>query len=376
MSSTRRRRVRFLGGGWLRRLVPASAIALSVAIAAPSAAYAGTLVSDQADPGFPTADGRVKAMVPWNGTVFIAGSFRTVGGQPRGNIAQITNAGQVTLFRNDVNGPIDSMALSPDGSTLYFGGKFTAVGPTPRRNLAAISTGTGQVTGFAPNPSSRVKGIAVSSSRIYVTGSSTRSYDLAGHEDPNFHVDLSPPDFFPERVGGIGIFYFNGQLFLGGYFSAINGSAHKNLAAIDPATGNVTSWRGRSTCPPMSWTTSPDGKTLFMGCAGGGGHGNRPVAIDLATGNTLWEGNGDGNVQAVAWIDGILYVGGHFTYQLDVHQPRLMAFDAATGAILPWYPRGRVNSALGVWSLLAVNGSLWMGGDFTRPTNHLARFNP
>lgn len=359
-------------------LAAASVAAVALAVSPQAASGAGVLVSDKADTAFPTANGRVRTMLQVGTNVFVGGQFTSIGGQNRVSLAQLTTAGAVTSFIDDLDGAgsVESLAVSPDGLTLYVGGKFSSIGGQKRRNLAAIDVATGAVLPFNPGPAFKVKGVAVSSTRVYAAGTSVKSYQLTGAEDLAFSVTLSPPDFFPERMGAIGIYYVNGQLFLGGYYGAINGVARKNLAAIDPATGNITGWRGRSTCPPMGWSMSADGKTLYLACAGGGGHGNRAVAIDLASGITKWESDGDGNVQGVAEVNGVLYAGGHFTEQLGVMQPRLMAFDAATGAILTWYPQGRVNSALGVWSVLSVNGSLWIGGDFTKPASHLARFNP
>lgn len=363
----------------LRVGIAVAGLAAITALAAPQAASGtGVLVSSTPDPTFPTADGRVRTMLQVGTNVFIAGQFTTVGGQPRVSLAQLTTAGAVTPFvaNLDPTGFITSLAVSADQTILYVGGQFTSIGGVSRLNLAAVSVATGEVLPFAPNPAFKVKALTTSPTRVYAAGTSVISYQLSGVPDPAFSVTFAPPTFFPDRVGAIGIFYRNGQLFLGGYYSAINGVARKNLASIDPATGKITTWRGRSTCPPMAFSMSADGVTMYLACAGGGGHGNRAVSMDIASGVIHWQSDGDGNVQGVAEVNGVLYAGGHWTEQLGVAQPRLMAFDAATGTILTWYPPSGVNAEFGVWSLLNVNGSLWMGGDYTKPTKHLTRFNP
>jgi hypothetical protein len=44
------------------------------------------------------------------------------------------------------------LALAVSGSTVYAGGSFTSVGGQARRNLAALNIRTGAATAFNPNP--------------------------------------------------------------------------------------------------------------------------------------------------------------------------------------------------------------------------------
>ena len=52
-------------------------------------------------------------------------------------------------WRADVDGRVDSLAI--EGHTLHVAGTFTSIDGRPRRNLAAIDLRTGRVTSWRPN---------------------------------------------------------------------------------------------------------------------------------------------------------------------------------------------------------------------------------
>ncbi len=108
---------------------------------------------------------------------------------------------------------------------------------------------------------------------------------------------------------------------------------------------------------------------------GGIGDGGNFASFDLDTGATRWLGGTDGNVQAIALYDGIVYVGGHYenycgaapgTHLCPTPTPRskALAIGSLTGLLQPWHPV--VNSVLGIFALAGGSGYLAVGGDFTR----------
>ena len=158
---------------------------------------------------------------------------------------------------------------------------------------------------------------------------------------------------------------------IGGYFTSIDGVHHGYLAAIDPTSGTpVSTWRSEGTGFPVL-AIAVDSARVY---AGGAGPGGRFVAYDTNLGRRLRVDGTDGNVQAIAVLDGVVYAGGHFTEFCGstghktcagVRRMKIMAADGPTGALEEWDPGA--NSTLGVWSLAAdpASLSLFVGGDFT-----------
>ena len=96
-----------------------------------------------------------------------------------------------------------------------------------------------------------------------------------------------------------------------------------------------------------------------------GGSTNGVAAWNSSTGARQWSVGGDGDPQALAVQNGVLYVGGHFTSYDDRNATgHLVAVNPATGALLNWVVSP--NSALGVFALNSFQGHLSVGGDFTK----------
>lgn len=127
-----------------------------------------------------STDGIVLSITASNDSIFAGGIFRQIGGQPRNNLAKVSLAsGAVDALWNPL--PDSSanyqmvMALEPghDGS-LYVGGSFTTIGGMARRNLAKVSPeGTGAAEPvWDPSPNDTVRDIAVASDgSVFITGS-------------------------------------------------------------------------------------------------------------------------------------------------------------------------------------------------------------
>src|SRR5206468_6929869 len=119
-----------------------------------------------------------------------------------------------------------------------------------------------------------------------------------------------------------------------------------------------------------------DANGVYVAGAGGGGN----FAGLSPTGQPKWEGETNGNVQAIGVVGGIVYLGGHFqTYCGPQHgqhtctnpiaRDKLLAVNTSNGNLLPWAPGA--DSALGVFALTGSNstGNLFSGGDFKHTGN-------
>jgi hypothetical protein len=89
----------------------------------------------------------------------------------------------------------------------------------------------------------------------------------------------------------------------------------------------------------------------------------------------------NGRVRAIAYANGVAYIGGQFTSVRppgapvgtgEIPRNHLAAFDEATGALLPWNP----STDDLVWSLDVAGGSVYIGGRFSsvngQPRAHVA----
>lgn len=140
----------------------------------------------------------IRQMVPCGGTVFAVGQFTDI--KRYSTISTRRNAfsfsetnGVVTDWAPQVNGLVNSVALSSDCSTAYLGGKFTAVNGVTANNIVAVDTTSGAVkTTFKRSAAGQVGSLAMTD---------------------------------------------NGHLLVGGWFKKINGSARPYMASLDPITG-------------------------------------------------------------------------------------------------------------------------------------------
>jgi outer membrane protein assembly factor BamB len=223
-------------------------------------------------------------------------------------------------------------ALAASGRFLYLGGEFGTVNGEVRSRLA------------------RVDGI---------TGELDRNWTPAAN-GPVRTLELSPD---------------SNRLYAGGEFTTISGKTRRNLAALVASTGDLeTSWLRDYPGRPV-YDVEASGTRVYVA---GGGVGGGAAAFDASTGAPLWSLKGDGDFQAVAYLDGQVYFGGHFRVLDDgTRRKRLLAVAANTGALSEWNPK----ADRGVWALEAdaPNTRAYAGGDFTKisgqPREGFAQFS-
>jgi hypothetical protein len=322
------------------------------------------------------------------------------------------------------------LATAYAGETLYVGGDFTSVtagGRTVARSrLAAVNARTGALLGWAPAADSTVRAIAVSGRAVFVGGaftaiSGTRRDGLARLDAGNGAVHNS----FKQSLTGMpySLAVANGRLYAGGNMTSLNGQAIHRLAAFDPNTGaTVAGWRPRADNTVES--VVPVGRRIYVGgqfrsisgasgtrnlaavtttgavdtgftsrarevvhaiavgasgiYAAMGGPGGRLGAF-TTSGAARWTLTMDGDAQAVAVLDKVVYIGGHYDNVCksartgdkgscidgNTRRVKLAAANEAGGALLPWNPVG--NGSHGVHTM-AANGKLHKvaaGGAFT-----------
>jgi len=360
--------------------------------------------------------GAIYSIVNAGGVVYIGGSFTELispnGEQslPYQDLAAITEStGQPdTAFGpHTFNGPVDALAVSPDGSELYAGGQFTTIdGSTAHAQyLAAFSSGNGAHLAFPGSTNGAVYALLTSGTSLYVGGvfwradgqwqphaaelaASSGALDQAFAPQIAYSGPTSPCYSRFACRASVHSFYLgtdaNGAptLYLGGEFTSVGGQARFDLAAVDPSTGAVTSYDPhiiQYQDDAMDWVSQvvQDGSEVVAGEAG---YNNILIAFGLS-GQTLWHDVASGDIQAVA-VDssGHVYAGGHFNCWCNgprtppptgpderIHLARV---SATTGALdstwAPFYEPWWSPYFFGVWALdITPDGDLWAGGEGT-----------
>ena len=111
---------------------------------------------------------RVDAVVAdGSGGWYIGGTFTSVGGLARHDVAHILADGRVDpRFGPDADGGVTTLAIS--GRTLYVAGRFLHIGGARRPHLAALSASSGRASGWNP----RLARESAASSATVAAGSS------------------------------------------------------------------------------------------------------------------------------------------------------------------------------------------------------------
>jgi hypothetical protein len=365
------------------------------------------LVTASATTWSPNANHPVGVIATGNETIYAGGSFTSLGGAARRNLAAIdASTGAMTGWIADTDQQVLGLADGADG-TVYAGGSFMKAGAdgAARRNLAALDPGTGNATSWNPRPNSPVLRVAVAPGAngvVYAGGgftvaganNATRNGLVALDATTGDATAWNPnPTLNLVLPGGIGALTVapDGLVYAGGNFSGIGGASRSFVAALDPNSGNATAWRPD---PDGGVGDIAVGEQSPVYVAGGfarigaNSQARRNLgAVDAAApGNaTSWDPNPGGYPsspqasEVARGADGTVYAGGSFrTIGADpVARSYLAALDPVTANATPWnpIPSGPIDE-------LFTNGDgrLYVGGGFRTmelaPQEGFAMFEP
>jgi len=240
------------------------------------------LPSSEPRDDFWVPDGPVFTVLEHRGVIYIGGLFDYV--SPVAHTGKAFDAAGLALPEFPVFEGAIKAVLNDNAGGWFIGGYFTSVGGYPITNLVHIKAGMAVDTAWTPNPDNTVFALASDGTR----------------------------------------------LFAGGSFANIGGQTRSLLAALEPSTGGVLSWRA-------------DCRHSF----------------------------GGGVVKALVASDGRLYIGGFISHVRDAQGEYERVFvasvDAATGTVNPWFPNGYVGASSGsrVDALAIAGTTLYAGGTFT-----------
>ena len=328
----------------------------------------------------PLFDGSVHAIAYRGTTAYVGGSFTgvTAGGRTyaRQRLAAFdTRTGAVLPWAPAADRTVRALAVS--GAAVYAGGDFGMVSGLRRDNLVRIDAVTGRLGTFSHTVSGTPYALAVGNGRLYAGGSFTavdgnRRANLAAFSLTTGALDGGWRPSADDAVHALRP--YGTRVYLGGGFHKVNGVRGTLRVAAVSASGGAVDRGFLPTAPAQVNGLAVDGTGVY---AATGGQGGRAMAWS-ARGALRWQRLFDGDATAVARLNGVTYVGGHFdraclTLSNGVHgtctdgsvsRVKLAAI-GGTGGLTSWAPQA--NGVIGVRTLTVdpARASLGAGGDFT-----------
>ncbi|MEO3752325.1 DNRLRE domain-containing protein [Streptomyces sp. B6B3] len=385
-------------------LLTAGALGSITGASAPSALTPPLSMTADTLPTWQT-NGIVYSMAEANGVVFVGGTFSTIRPPGAAPGTQEQEAVNFVAFDAATGQPTDcelsftvgsgtaqvrALAVSPDKETLYVGGTFGTVG-TPSgsagaSSVAAIDIDSCTRVSFGPAANGIVRSIAATEDRVYLGGDFT---EMSGESHSRFAaVDTSGEvldwEADADEVGKAVEVTPDGQhVLLGGDFFEVNNASTHGLAVVSADTGDVEQTYSNSFIGNSSTiqdiTTDENG--FYVGAEGsGGGVFDGRIALSLDTFDEVWRDTCLGATQGLAVHQEVLYSAHHAHDCSSMgefpDQPRYHLFGQSVfdPQLLGWFPNTNdgLGEALGP-RVLAVaedvpdesRDFLWVGGGFT-----------
>lgn len=278
----------------------------------------------------------VKTIAGLNDRIFVGGNFSTVNGQPRRSLAAFnavnaaSQPGALSAWTADINGELYDLHVA--SNTLYVGGSFSTIGGQARNSLAAFALDTvGNPTALLPlnkTLAGSVAALALSGNTLYIGQLSLSALDAASGATIRTLV----------TTGGDvkTLLAFAGKIYVGGSFNSLGGVARLNLAAVDPPSGTVLPWDPSPN--RFVFTLGGFNRTVYAGGAFSGINAvrrERLAQLDAGGLLTSWNPSADSHVLDIAPSASgqTIYVGGYFTKINGLPHVGLAALDANGAAI-------------------------------------------
>jgi hypothetical protein len=319
--------------------------------------------------------------------------------------------GAMTGWAPQVNGPVQSIAFSPDCRTAYLGGSFSEVNGIAAGNLVAVNAKSGAVKrGFQHTVNGPVDTVRYAHGKVIIGGrfstvNGVQRVALASLRPTTGAVTQYVDENFSGQLGESATAVFNSQLshdhnrlLVEGTFTSIKGKARQQAAVLKLGKHEVRldDWTApelNGTCVigfyARSGAWSPDDKTIYLAAtglhpeSGPGSLQGQPRAglcdavsafpsASRSVHSTWINYSGCDSFYAVVAAKDKVYVGGHQRW-LDnghgcnnggpgsVNRQGVGSINAKTGKATYWNPshsRGR-----GVDHLLATKAGLWVASD-------------
>ena len=351
------------------------------------ALFAGAAMAQGGADGFdPNVNGNVYAIaVQSTGKIIIGGSFTTVNGVARDNLARLNPDGTLdAAFTTEANGTVLTLAQQTNGS-IVLGGAFTTVGGLTRNHLARISAGGSVDAGFSPDANGFVQTVAVQSDgKILAGGNFTTVDGLSAQRIVRLLSNGTKDDDFIATVNSGAVqsldIETDGQIVIGGTFTSVNGQTRNRLARLAHRGGLDQNFNPNVDNTVYAVKVLPGGRIVFGGSF---------TTVGGQTRNRLARLNDDGSLDAgfnpnvnntvyelAVQPDGDFLAGGDFTNAGGQPRNRVARFNL-NGSLDSF--AALINDV--VYAIaVQPDRKLVIGGGFTainlQTRNHLARLYP
>jgi PKD repeat protein len=377
----------------------------------------GSLVKSVPVNGTPhVLDGRVNSVVQIGNTIILGGQFTQTRNNSsttviaRSNLVAFDAATKEisTTFAPNPDGPVNVVLPTGDGETVYVGGSFASIGGQARKNLVKVRVSDGAVvTQFnAGNVAGQVKDLRLSAGRLWVAGSFTHIANTAQKALATINPTTGALNQFMRAVVGglhnggfttvskIDINSQGTRLIAMGNFDTVNAVKNHQLFQLDlnGATAALSTFRTNyyETKCSTSFDSymrdldySPDGSFFVVSTTGA--YGGAGIACDStarfetaagAAAKPSWINNTGGDTTyAVEVTSSVVYTGGHARWQNNpfkadmpgqgaVSRPGIAALDPVNGLPLSWNPTR--DRGVGVFDFLVTDQGLWVASDTAR----------
>jgi uncharacterized delta-60 repeat protein len=273
-------------------------------------------------PGTDPNSSLIASAVQSNGKIICIGGYVYVSGTNRNGIVRLNSNGSVDAGFNATTGAPNNapavIALQPDDRILI-GGGFTLVNGTNREHIARLNSDGSLDNNFNPGSSInagvnsvalQADGKVIIGGNFTIAGGAARSRVARLNADGSLDGTFDPgavvsSESYNPYIGSI-LAQADGKVFIGGSFTAVNGTNRKSLARLNP-NGTLDSGFVPSIGSPgveavvVTLAVQANGKLLVGG-----------ASVD-SVGNGLARLNGDGSFDTLFHADTIGNTGADYT---------------------------------------------------------------
>ena len=279
-----------------------------------------------------------------DGGIIVGGSFTSVNGVARSNLARLMPDGTLDPdWAPVVEGGVEAIAIDASGN-VYVGGSFQFAGAHQFRSFLAKFSGSG--TGaldasWAPAAGGDVHALVIGAGgAIYAGG----DFQSVGSSSRNHIAKIQPGSgavdstWNPGADASVNVLAFDGtNIYAGGAFANVGGQARSHLARMSATgAGAVDAWNPSADQTVSAIAFAPAGDVYVGGSfqSIGGSFRSYVAKLSASTGvpDATWRADADGTVASLA-VDaaGAVYIGGWFQHIRGASHPHLVRA-SGTGA--------------------------------------------
>lgn len=201
----------------------------------------------------PNPDGEVRALAVDGGTLYVGGDFSNIAGASRSHLAAFDIASGALLpwsagaFAD--SGATTVLALAVSNGRVFVGGTFHSIGGVTRHNLAAFDATSGALLAWDPEVDvtdpgldPAVNALSIGEGVVYAGGFFNTAHGVDRNYAASFDTSLGIPNAWDPEPG-FGVYALASRsplVFAGGQFLSVGAAANAGLAAIGDITTGVT----------------------------------------------------------------------------------------------------------------------------------------